>query len=339
MYRVAELASEPAVGRGEPVDLEIIIPVFNEESALENLFKRIETVFDAPARESARIRSLRLLLIDDGSTDCTARSIAERIRVGLPARLIRLSRNFGHQAALCAGLRNSSAGLVAIMDADLQDPPEVILEMLVAWRNGADVAFGVRRNRKEGFLKKLAYKGFYRIYSFLAEVDVPLDSGDFSLMDRKVVDAMEELPERLRFPRGLRSWVGFRHVAVPYERLARRVGESKYDWRSLYHLATDGIAAMSTRPLRIVQFSTFVSALLTLLLGAGLILRIWFGGPLEPFAYWSLVVCLAILATSSVNLACLYIFSAYIGRTYLEMKGRPTYIILETIEPAEESTT
>jgi len=338
LRRVVEQAFEPVPGRTGPVDLDIIIPVFNEELVVENLFARLETAFDASVRASHQIKSVRLLLVDDGSTDGTAARIAEHIRAGLSARLIRLSRNFGHQAALCAGLHHADASLVAIMDADLQDPPEVILEMLAAWRQGADVAFGVRRNRKEGVVKKLAYAGFYRLYSFLAEVDVPLDSGDFSLMDRKVVNAMEDLPERLRFPRGLRTWVGFRHVAVPYERLARRLGESKYDWRALYHLATDGIAAMSIRPLRIVQFSTFVSALFTLILGTGLVLRMALGAPLDPLVYWALIVCLAVLATSSVNLACLYIFSAYIGRTYLEMKGRPTYVILETIDPTGNST-
>ncbi|HAC80043.1 MAG: glycosyltransferase family 2 protein [Candidatus Binatia bacterium] len=329
------MASQLTAGRDGPVDLEIILPVFNEETVLDALFGRLDLVFDSQARLDHQLSSVRFLIIDDGSSDNTAARIAQLIREGLPARLIRLSRNFGHQAALSAGLDHAKADLVAIMDADLQDPPEIILEMVQAWRGGADVAFGVRENRKEGIIKKFAYAAFYRVYAFLAEVDVPLDSGDFSLLDRKVVEAMKQLPERLRFPRGLRTWVGFNHVAIPYERLARQEGESKYDWRSLYHLATDGIAAMSIRPLRIVQFSTFFSSLFTLILGTGLAVRVSMGSNLDPEVYWSLIVCLAVLATSSVNLACLYIFSAYIGRTYLEIKGRPTFVVMETV-PAEK---
>jgi glycosyltransferase involved in cell wall biosynthesis len=322
--------------RSAPIDLEVIIPIYNEELVLERLFSELSRVFSEEVCSREGISSFRILLVDDGSRDESARIVGNRIAGGFPATLLRLSRNFGHQAALSAGLHHCRASVVAIMDADLQDPPEVILEMLAAWRSGADVAYGVRENRKEGPLKRLAYAMFYRIYSFLAEVEVPLDSGDFSLLDRRVIEAMNALPETLRFPRGLRTWVGFKQVPIPYERQARREGESKYDWRRLYHLATDGIASMSIRPLRIVQFSSFVSAIVTLILGGGLMGRVLIGSDFDPVAYWALITCLAVVATSSINLACLYVFSAYIGRTYLEMKGRPTYVVMEVVAGQEE---
>ena len=325
----AEMSSAPR--RSDAVTLEVVIPVFNESTGLAALLERLDTCFSAAACARHGLAEVRFLFVDDGSTDRSASVLAEAIRGGFPATLFRLSRNFGHQAAVSAGLSESRAEIVAVMDADLQDPPEVLFEMVDAWREGADVAYAVRRGRKENFAKRAGYFLFYRLYRYLSEVDVPLDSGDFALLDRRVVDAMEELPEHLRFLRGLRTWVGFHQVPVPYERAAREYGRSKYGWSKLYQLATDGIAAMSVKPLRIVQFALITSALVTVLLGGGLVVAAAVARTLSPTEWWGMATILAILATSSLNLVCLYILSAYIGRTYLEAKARPAWIVREVV--------
>lgn len=328
---MAELDFPAAVEDEAAVALEIVVPFYDEAAALPALFERLRRVFDEAACTAHGLSSVRIILVDDGSKDGSAAIAADAIRGGFPATLYRFSRNFGHQAAVSAGLSYSGAALVAVMDADLQDPPEVVLEMVDAWRAGADVVYAVRRNRKEGVAKRAAYHLFYRLYRFLSEVDVPVDSGDFALLDRKVVDAMESLPEQLRFLRGLRTWVGFRQTAVTYDRAARAFGQSKYDWIRLYQLATDGIASMSVRPLRIVQFALISTAVLTLLMGMGLIATGALAGDLDPIDWWGLAICLAVLGTSSVNLVCLYVLSAYIGRTYLEVKARPGWIVQEVV--------
>lgn len=321
-----------AAGRDHRVSIEVVVPVFNESAGVPALLARLASCFAPAECERHGVAGVRFVFVDDGSTDRSAPLLAEAIRAGFPAVLYRLSRNFGHQAAVSAGLSYSEAELVAVMDADLQDPPEVIFEMLAAWRNGADVAYAVRRGRKENLLKRAGYHLFYRLYRYLAEVDVPLDSGDFALLDRRVVDSMEGLPEHLRFLRGLRTWVGFDQVPVAYERAAREFGRSKYGWSKLYQLATDGIAAMSVKPLRVVQFALISSALVTVLLGTGLVAAAALASGLSAIEWWGMATILAILATSSLNLVCLYILSAYIGRTYLEAKGRPAWIVREVVE-------
>lgn len=308
--------------------LDIVIPVYNEEEMLDLLVERLGQVFAPEVLARQGVASVRLVLVDDGSRDATARLLAERIRQGLPARLIRLSRNFGHQGAVCAGLDFADADLVAVMDADLQDPPEVVWEMLAAWRQGADVAFGRRRRRQGNVLKRLGYWGFYRLVGFLSEINLPLDTGDFCLMDQNVVAALRRLPENLRFSRGLRAWVGFQQVAVPFDRPARAAGEPKYTWSKLYRLATDGIASMSTRPLQAAQLASFLFGVLTVLF---LFLLVGFSQHLDvprPFLF-----AYVLIATGNAVLAfCLYILGAYVGRTYLEVKGRPPYLVMELVE-------
>ncbi|RKH33422.1 glycosyltransferase family 2 protein [Corallococcus sicarius] len=325
----ADLEPGSAERDSRGLTLDIIIPVFNEEEVLHLLLERLGTVFAPETLAAQGVASVRLVLVDDGSRDATARLIAERIREGLPARLIRLSRNFGHQGAVCAGLDFADADLVAVMDADLQDPPEVVWRMLQAWREGADVAFGQRRRRKGNVLKRTGYWGFYRLVAILSEIDLPLDTGDFCVMDRRVVAALRRLPENLRFSRGLRAWVGFKQVAVEFDRPARAAGEPKYTWKKLYQLATDGIASMSTRPLQAAQFGSFFFGLLTVMF---LLLLLGFSKQLDvprPFLF-----LYALVATGNAVLSfCLYILGAYVGRTYLEVKGRPPYLVMELVEP------
>ncbi|MBI5546219.1 MAG: glycosyltransferase family 2 protein [Deltaproteobacteria bacterium] len=319
--------------RSGPVALDVIIPVFNEEEVLELLLERLGQELGPDKLSAHGVSRVRLLFVDDGSTDATARLLAQRIEAGLDARLIRLSRNFGHQSAVCAGLDHVESELAVVMDADLQDPPELLLPMVERWRQGADVVFARRRRRKGNPVKRMGYWAFYRLVAFLSEIQLPLDTGDFGLLDRRVVQALRSLPENLRFPRGLRAWVGFRQEALEYDRPERPLGRPKYTFTKLYQLATDGIAAMSTRPLQVAQVGSFFFGLLTI---AFLAMLVWgyFAAPGEiprPF-----LLTYALIATGfCVQSFCLYILGAYVGRTYLEVKGRPPYVVMEIVVPKE----
>lgn len=310
--------------------MDVIIPIYNEEDVLGSLFEALEKTFSPAALKARGIGRVRYLFVDDGSGDSSASLIAEKIRLGWPATLYRLSRNFGHQNAVSAGLRASRGDAVAVIDADLQDPPGTVLAMVDLWRQGYDVVFGERKKRKEGVGKIFCYWLYYRLLSFLSTVKVPLDSGDFSLMDRRVVEEVSKLPERLRFPRGLRSWVGFRQIGLAYERDQRRAGRSKYSLDKLYHLATDGIASLSIKPLKIAQFFTVVYLLvsfgLTLLSLEKYLLR-----QSDPIALWFFATYAMISLGNFMTLFCLYVLSAYVGRTYLEVQGRPSYIVMEVV--------
>ena len=312
--------------------LDIVIPVYNEETVLPLLFERLESVFSPQALNRHHISRVRYVFVDDGSRDRTADIIHHYIRQGAPASLYRLSRNFGHQNALCAGIHHADADIVSILDADLQDPPEVIFEMIEKWRCGYDVVFGQRRKRKEHFLKVAAYWTFYRILSFLSEIDLPLDSGDFCLMDRRVVDSLKKLPEKLWYTRVLRAWVGFSQIGVEYERSARQAGKTKYPFAKLYKLATDGVASASIRPLRISQVFSVFYLFLASILSIICIFKYWsYRGGSNEWAMWFLFCYILISVGGFVQAFCIYILSSYLGRTYLEVKNRPTYVIIERI--------
>jgi dolichol-phosphate mannosyltransferase len=315
--------------------LEIIVPAYNEAEVVDLLLERLAAALSPERLAAHGVRRARLLFIDDGSTDATAAILAERISSGLDARLIRFSRNFGHQSAVCAGLDEAEGDIVAIMDADLQDPPELLLPMVDRWRSGADVVFARRRRRRGNVLKRFGYWGFYRMVAFLSDIRLPLDTGDFGLMDRRVVLALRGLPERLRFPRGLRAWVGFRQEAFEFDRPERQAGKTKYAWSKLYRLATDGIAAMSTRPLQAAQLASFFFGLLTIAF-----LLMLLGGYVaspssipKPF----LLAYILIASGNALQAFCLYILGAYVGRTYLEVKGRPPYVVMERVERAPDA--
>lgn len=325
------MTSRPAPERRTaPVTLEIVIPVYDEEEMVERLLARVAAALAPDALAAHGVSRVRLLFVDDGSTDRTAAILADRIAAGLDARLVRFTRNFGHQAAVCAGLDRSEGDLVCIIDADLQDPPELILQMVARWRAGADVVFARRRRRKGNPAKRLGYWGFYRLVAFLSEIRLPLDAGDFGLMSRRVVRAVQALPERLRFQRGLRAWVGFRQEALEYDRPEREAGTAKYGWGKLYRLATDGIASMSTRPLQAAQLGSFFFGFLSLVFLA-MLLAGWLVSPSSvptPF----LVTYVLVAMGNGVQSLCLYILGAYVGRTYLEVKGRPPYLVMEVVE-------
>lgn len=331
-------ANAEAVGRLERrIDgaadfrLDIVIPVYNEAEVLHLLFEHLDRTFSPGALAGRQLSRVRYVLVDDGSTDETARIITERIAQGTPALLLRLSRNFGHASAISAGLDHSDADLVALLDADLQDPPGVVLEMVDRAREGYDIVFGQRRKRKEGVLKRLGYWSFYRVIAALSEVRIPLDSGDFCLMNRRVVLAMRDLPERLRYPRVLRAWVGFRQAGVEYQRPRRQAGTSKYNLGRLYRLATDGIASASIRPLKIAQVLSFLFG--GMAAGLALFFVLILAGWVEVTVSHPILLASLLTATSNaLIMLVLYVLSAYIGRMYLEVKGRPPYIVMERVE-------
>jgi polyisoprenyl-phosphate glycosyltransferase len=310
---------------GASVTLDLVIPLWNEEEVLARLLECLRDVFSPENNARNKLAHVRFVMVDDGSRDRSAAIIAAEIERGLPAVLCRLSRNFGHQNAVSAGLDLAEADVVAVIDADLQDPPELIPRMVDKWREGNDVVYGQRRKRKEGLFKVTAYWLFYRLLAALADLDIPLDSGDFCLMDRRVVAAVRALPEKLRFVRGLRTWVGFRQVGLEYDRPGRRSGTSKYTFGRLYRLATDGVISSSVRPLQLAQVFS-VSYLVLLVCGIAAFL--WSPGSVPTS---TLLAYLLIVSGNFVQAFCIYILGAYVGRTYLEAKGRPSYVVMELV--------
>jgi polyisoprenyl-phosphate glycosyltransferase len=303
------------------VVISIVSPVFNEEECLEQFYAELNYVLEGLNCE------YEVVLVDDGSVDRSA-EIMRWIHASNPRwRIVHLARNFGHQAALSAGLDLARGQCVVAMDSDLQDRPSAIPGMLDLWRQGYQVVYAVRQKRKEGVLKRFLYRAFYRLFKLLAEVDIPLDSGDFSLMDRRVVNAIKELPEHGRFVRGLRSWAGFRQIGLEVERDARAAGTPKYTFLSLFKLASDGIFGFSRVPLRILTAvgGMFLS-LSFVYLFVILILRLT--GSFE-LPGWTTTVSFVILF-GAMQLLSLGLLGEYVGRIYDEVKGRPVYILAAT---------
>jgi dolichol-phosphate mannosyltransferase len=304
----------------DDVLVSIVVPAFNEEENLGELCRRVQAVLDT-------VGSGELVIIDDGSTDSTWSEIVRLGSEDARVKGVRLSRNFGHQAALTAGMAHARGRTVCFMDADLQDPPELLEQLLEEWRAGHEVVYAVRRTRKEGLVKRTAYSAFYRLYRRLANIDVPLDSGDFALLDRAVVDALLALPEHNRFLRGLRSWVGYRQVGVEYDRDPRHAGEPKYTARRLFRLALDGLLSFSAIPLRLASYLGIAVALA----GGAYILvavafRLWFGGVPEG---WTSIIAV-VLTLGGIQLLVLGVLGEYLARIYDETKMRPNYLVSET---------
>lgn len=311
--------------------LSLVVPCYNEEKVIRMTHDRI--VGALGMRQDFR---LQVVYVDDGSRDDTLSILTEIAVRDERVVVLSLSRNFGHQPAVSAGLEEASGDMIAVIDADLQDPPEVILGMVDLWRQGNDVIYGVRAERKEGFLKTTAYSLFYRLYRLLSHVEVPLDSGDFALMDRRVVDVMLVLPENNRFLRGLRSWSGFRQTGLIYERHARAAGETKYPLSKLIKLAADGIFNFSTTPLSVVFIAGFTMAMLSFLLLMGVIVLRLADVEIMGHSYRSVPgnasVILLLLFLGGVQMAALGIVGEYIGRIYTEVKRRPNFVVNQVIK-------
>jgi dolichol-phosphate mannosyltransferase len=300
--------------------LSIVIPLYNEEHGLDQLFGRLLEVLDgldlAP----------EVICVDDGSLDGTAAACQRRATQDKRIKVVRLSRNFGHQAAISAGLDFAAGDAVVIMDGDLQDPPETIPHLLAEWRAGADVVYATRKTRPEAWPKRFAYWLFYRAIGRLADVQVPPDSGDFGLMDARVVHMLRQMPERNRFLRGLRSWVGLRQTSVPVDRGTRAAGDSKYTFAKLKGLAMDGLISFSYAPLKLATRTGFVVSAGSFLFAAAVIaLRLWWSIAVPGWA--SLVV--VVLFLGGIQLITIGILGEYVGRIYDEVKRRPLYIVAE----------
>jgi polyisoprenyl-phosphate glycosyltransferase len=308
---------------GPKPEISVVVPCFNEEIVLPETTSRLTAALEAIGR------AFEIIYIDDGSKDDTPRVLADLHAADPRIRLVRLSRNFGHQIAISAGLEFARGAAIVLIDADLQDPPEVISEMVELWLLGNDVVYGTRRRRDgESTFKTLTAKWFYRLMNRLSDVPMPLDSGDFRLLDRRVVDALLAMPERDRFMRGLVSWVGFSQASVSYDRAPRFAGDSKYTLWRMARFATDGILSFSIAPLRLATLAGGVAFGLTLLGGlAGAIFGLASG---RWMAAWGWLL-LAMLFLSGVQLLCLGIFGEYLGRTYAENKRRPLYFVRETL--------
>lgn len=297
-------------------DLSIVIPLYNEEAVFVELWLRLARVMDTLPL------SAEVVLVDDGSTDGTRELATLACREDPRFRLVVLSRNFGHQLAVSAGLAHTSGQAVTILDGDLQDPPEVLSEFHRKLSEGFDVVYAVRRRRKEAWPKRAAYWAFYRLMRSLASINLPLDSGDFCMMSRRVVQHVNQLPERQRFVRGLRSWVGFRQTGLEYERAARSAGESKYTFRKLLRLACDGLFTFSDAPLRL---ATWLGALVAIgSLGTGAIAAVLQGSALP-------LVAAGIFFLGGVQLLCLGILGEYVARIHNEVKGRPAFVVEELV--------
>jgi dolichol-phosphate mannosyltransferase len=311
----------PVRGTGDEPEISIVVPLYNEAATIAELYRRVSEALQDSGE------SYELVLVDDGSHDATAEIADDLHEADERVVVIHLSRNFGHQAAVSAGIDHARGRAVVLMDGDLQDPPEVIDEFLRAWRAGYDVVYAVRTKRKEGLLKRIAYASFYRLLHSISDLDVPLDSGDFCLMDRQVVEALKALPERSRFVRGLRTFVGFRQIGVRYERDARQAGTSKYSFFALVRLAVDGLVGFSGYPLTLVTQLGIGSLVLAIGLTAWVLMDAYWHHT-APRGWASLIV--VVLYMSSIQLFSLGIIAEYIRRIFIETKGRPTYVVRGT---------
>jgi dolichol-phosphate mannosyltransferase len=298
--------------------LSVVIPVFNEEENLTVLYRRLTDVM-----EQAKLE-YELVFINDGSRDRSSDLLQSLAIQDNRLTVVDLSRNFGHQIAISAGLDFACGQAVAIMDADLQDPPEVLPMFIEKWREGHDVVYAIREKRKEGIFKHVTYKVFYRLLRGIANIDIPLDAGDFCIMDRRVVDLLVRMPERNRFVRGIRTWVGFDQVGLAYERQARYSGRTKYSLTKLTYLALDGLVSFSYIPLRIISILGLMVSALSVLTGiAYIVQRLVF--KLSPPGFATIIV--GILFLGGVQLITLGVIGEYIGRIFEEVKNRPLYIV------------
>jgi polyisoprenyl-phosphate glycosyltransferase len=300
----------------------LVVPIYNEEANIPELYRRLKVVMAQLDGE------VEMILVNDGSRDRSLAFLRELHAHDPRCCYLSFSRNFGHQIAVTAGLNFARGRAIVVLDADLQDPPELILDMVQRWRQGYEVVYAQRtQRRKESWFKRLMAYAFYRVLRNLADVDIPTDTGDFCLMDRQVVDLLNAMPERDRYIRGLRAWVGFRQTAIPFERDPRFAGEEKYTFRKSFALAVNGLVSFSKVPLRISTYIGLMAAAIALLM-AILVLYWRFFAPNSPLTGYATIV-IAIFFLGAVQLISIGILGEYIGRIYEEVKGRPLYTLSE----------
>jgi dolichol-phosphate mannosyltransferase len=292
----------------------IVIPVFNEEEMILQMYEKLVPFLN---------NEDEVLFINDGSTDTTVNEIKSLIEKDRRLKLINFSRNFGHQPAITAGLQYSEGDVVIVMDCDLQDPPELIPELLKKWKEGYDVVHCIRKKRKEPLFKRVSYKLFYWLYTRLSDFETLMDSGDFSLMSRRVVNEINKMEEKAKFIRGLNLFVGFRHTAIEYERPGRFKGETKYNLIKLVKLALDGIFSFTTFPLRIMSFLGFCLLLSSFIM---ILVLVYYKLSYKLLLGHTMTYVL-ILFFGGINLFCFGIIGEYIGKIFYETKNRPFYIV------------
>lgn len=302
----------------------IVVPLYNEQEVIEETYRRLKSVMDSIGE------SYEVVMINDGSRDLTATMAKDICSKDKNFKLLNFSRNFGHQTAITAGMDYTSGQAIIVIDADLQDPPEIILEMIKKWKQGYEVVYGKRISRKgETFFKKITAKLFYRTLNKLTDVKIPTDVGDFRLIDKKVKDALMKIPEHNRYVRGLISWLGFKQTAVEFEREARFAGETKYPLSKMIKLAVDGITSFSYKPLKFsIAIGSFISFSSIIFAFVVIIMRLFNITTMEQ-GWASIMVVMLFLF--GIVLIMLGIIGEYIGRIFEEVKGRPIYIISEEI--------
>lgn len=332
MSLASAVAVEPQVVIEPPAPtFSVVAPVYNEEALIEEFYRRTTAVLEGLGEP------FELVLVNDGSRDRSAqimRSIHER---DPRVKVINFSRNFGHQLAITAGTDYARGQAVIVIDSDLQDPPEVIPDLIAKWREGYEVVYAVREEREgESWFKRATASAFYRLIARITNVELPVDAGDFRLMDRKVVDALIRIREHHRFMRGLSVWVGFRSTGVRYKRHARKAGSTKYPLRKMLKFALDGITSFSYLPLQLATYLGFIVAALSLVfIGVVFVLRLGSPEPQDAAFYGQASTLASVLFIGAVQLISLGIIGEYVGRIYDEVKGRPLYIVAEALGVSE----
>ncbi len=305
-----------------PPEYSLVVPIYNEAETIPELVRRLAELIDKLDGEAEAI------LVDDGSSDRSYELMSAAREADPRFKLLRLSRNFGHQIAVTAGLDVAAGNAVIVMDADLQDPPEVALELAARWREGYEVVYAVREGREgETPFKRATASLFYRLFRRMSDVDVPLDVGDFRLVDRRALDAFRSMRESNRYVRGMFSWIGYRQVGVPFRRDERYAGETKYPLRKMLRFATDGIVSFSAYPLRLALNLGFVVSALSFLLGVVFLISKFAGFYSVP-GLASVAVFVAFLG--GIQLLLIGIMGEYVARIHDEVKGRPLYLVSDT---------
>jgi glycosyltransferase involved in cell wall biosynthesis len=308
-------------------ELSVVVPVFNEQATLSELYRRLS------AQLGALTRDYEIVFVDDGSTDGSLPLLLALHDQDPCVKIVSFTRNFGHQPALTAGLEHASGRAVVCIDADLQDPPEVLPALVEKWREGYEVVYAIRRKRKESFLKRAAYRIFYSVQTRLANIPIPADSGDFALLDQRIVHLLNRLPERNRYLRGLRAWVGLRQAGIDYERARRFAGRPKYTVTRMTRLALDGLFSFSGFPLRLVSLIGILTALISL---AGIVAVLYFRIFTDlAIPGWAGTV-IPVLGIGGIQLLALGILGEYVIRIFDEVKRRPVYLVDREIGFDEE---
>ncbi len=316
--------------RAQAPVISVIIPIYNEAEGISELYRRMTSVMGGIGDP------YELILVNDGSRDASLERASALSAADPRVKVINFSRNFGHQAAITAGMDYSSGQAVVIIDADLQDPPELIPEMIAKWREGFDIVYAVRTSRRgESLFKKTTAMAYYRLIRRITNVDIPLDTGDFRLMSRAAVDALARIREKHRYVRGLVSWIGFRQIGVPFVRDERFAGETKYPLKKMLKFALDGITGFSFFPLQLASYLGFVTSAIAFV-GIAIVIGLRLFSNVTITGWASLMVCSLLLG--GIQLITLGIIGEYLGRIYDEVKQRPLYIVRDLLNLTPSAT-